>query len=323
MRLVANANYWDSSRGPHLQEVIFRNDLTTEQALDLVCEAEGEVDIVTEVSPAQAQKVENSAHAKLVTIDAVRVIAGVINRDAEGLPFHDVRARLALNLAVNRDTIVKAAMFGHAQPLAGLTPPSAVTLLHRLAPYNRNPAKSAELWRESGAAGSRPIRIAAPSEFETIARMVAADLHAVLDVACDVILFTSADEKLELRRRLAEKKRPQDWDILIHEQGAQAADAPPLELHRAFVGETGEWRAGPIVPEFEALYHELVGETSASKMSRISYRIDKFVHEEALALFLCAPQALYAVNKHVDFTPYRTTFELAECKVESGHWSLR
>ncbi len=34
-----------------------------------------------------------------------------------------------------------------------------------------------------------------------------------------------------------------------------------------------------------------------------------------MALFLCAPQALYAVNKHVDFTAYRTTFELPECRV--------
>jgi hypothetical protein len=47
--------------------------------------------------------------------------------------------------------------------------------------------------------------------------------------------------------------------------------------------------------------------------------VDQFVHEETL--FLCAPQALYAVNKQVEFTPYRTTFELADTKVGSGHWS--
>ncbi len=52
-------------------------------------------------------------------------------------------------------------------------------------------------------------------------------------------------------------------------------------------------------------------------------RIDKFVYEEALALFLCAPQALYAVNKQVDFVAYRTTFELAECRVRSEHGSRR
>ncbi|RBY76079.1 hypothetical protein DQ238_18095 [Geodermatophilus sp. TF02-6] len=46
------------------------------------------------------------------------------------------------------------------------------------------------------------------------------------------------------------------------------------------------------------------------------------MHEQALALFVCAPQALYAVNEHVSFTPYKTTFELAEVTVDEQHWSV-
>jgi hypothetical protein len=38
-------------------------------------------------------------------------------------------------------------------------------------------------------------------------------------------------------------------------------------------------------------------------------------------VFLCAPQALYAVNNHVSFGPYKTTFEIAEVTVDEGHWS--
>ena len=52
-------------------------------------------------------------------------------------------------------------------------------------------------------------------------------------------------------------------------------------------------------------------------------QIDRYVFDEALALFLCAPQALYAVNTHVNFGPYRTTFELAETEVDEQHWSRR
>jgi hypothetical protein len=49
--------------------------------------------------------------------------------------------------------------------------------------------------------------------------------------------------------------------------------------------------------------------------------IDRYVYDQALALFLCAPQVLYAVSKHVKFGPYRTTFELAETEVDDEHWS--
>ena len=98
------------------------------------------------------------------------------------------------------------------------------------------------------------------------------------------------------------------------------ASAVPLGLHRAFAGED---RAGPVVPGFEAVYAAFAREPSAVKQLPLADRLEKFVHDEALALFLCAPHALYAVNRHVEFTPYRTTFELAECRVGAGHWSRR
>ena len=121
---------------------------------------------------------------------------------------------------------------------------------------------------------------------------------------------------MQARRLLAEKVLPREWDVLILEQASQTADAPPLELHRAFVGATGEYRAGPVVPEFEALYEKLACRTSQVRLAQLANRVD-------LALFLCAPRALYAVNNHVDFTAYRTTFEFPECRVSGEHWSRR
>jgi ABC-type transport system substrate-binding protein len=330
LRLVANTNYWDKRRGPHLRKVLFRNDVSPKEALELVCTTEGEVDILTEVSPVDAARVEHSRHARLVTIDAMRAVAGVINRDADGLPLGDRRARQALNLAVDRDSLVREAMFGRARPLAGLTPPTAITLLHRfpnrLKPYPHDPGRAGELWREacreSGSPAGRPLRIAAPDEFERMARGIAADLREALGIDTEVTVYRG-EEKLQARRRLAEKVLPREWDVLLLEQVTQTADAPTLELHRAFVGATGEYRAGPVVPEFEALWEKLVRQTSQLKLARMNNRIDRFVYDESLALFLCAPQALYAVNKHVDFTAYRTTFELPECRVSNEHWSRR
>jgi ABC-type transport system substrate-binding protein len=320
VRLVANEMYWDQPRGPRLQEIILRNDLSPEQALDLVCTTEGEVDIVTEVPPSEAHRVKRSVHAKLVSIGALRSVAGVFNRDAEGSPLRDKRARQALNFAINRKTLVADALLGFGSPLAGLTPPDAVTFLHRLSPYDHDAATARKLWAESGAEGYR-LRIATTRKLDRVANAVAQQVQEALGVGCDAMVY-DRDEELRMRRLLAERQ-PVDWDIFILEQCLQLADAPPLELHRAFVGETGEYRAGPVIAEFEALYRELVAETSRLKIPRIAYRIDKFVHEEALALFLCAPDALYAVNKHVDFKPYRTTFELADCEVSADHWSRK
>lgn len=328
LRLVANPDYWDTGRGPHLAEVVFRNDLSPEQALELVCTTEGEVDIVTEVRPADAQQVKESEHAQLVSIDGLRTIAGIINRDAVGTPLADPRARQALNLAIDRDALIEEAMFGYAKPAAGLTPPSGILFLDRVLhplsrPYGHEPTQATTRWWAAGGAECRPLRLVAFRKLEAVARKVAVDLEAALEIPVAAAICQSHDEELDIRRRLAEKSAPQEWDILLLEVAAQAADSVATEMHRAFVCSDGEYRAGPIVPEFEEMYAQLTAETSRLKQAEIAHGLDRLVHEQALALFLCAPDALYAVNKQVDFTPYRATFELANTKVADKHWSRR
>lgn len=326
MRLVANPTYWNRRRGPRLAEVSFRNDLSLERALELVCTSEREVDLVTEVPPAQAARVQRSEHARLVAVDAFRVLAGAFDRDAQGLPLGDVRARRALNLAVDRDALVRDSMRGFARPLSGLTPSVPLTwpvlFPGRLSPYPYDPARAAQLWQAAVGADVRPLRLAALAPWEDVARQVAAQFTDVLGLRVQVNVLDS-DRERAVRRRLAAKDGPQGWDVLLLDHGAQSADAPPLELHRAFVGRTGEFRSGPVVPTFERLYDAMARQTGPGRQILTANRVDRYVTRRALALFLVAPQALYAVNRHVDFRPYRTTFELADTSVSSEHWSRR
>ncbi len=44
LRLRADPHYWDRVRGPRVHEVVFRNDLSLDQAIDLVCDRVGEVE---------------------------------------------------------------------------------------------------------------------------------------------------------------------------------------------------------------------------------------------------------------------------------------
>ncbi|MBA3712303.1 MAG: hypothetical protein H0W76_07610 [Pyrinomonadaceae bacterium] len=84
--------------------------------------------------------------------------------------------------------------------------------------------------------------------------------------------------------------------------GGQPSDAPPLELHYQFVGRRGAWWADAWNVAFKWLYDDFSAQTNQSKQATLAAELDKFVYREALALFLCSPQALYAVNKEVDFT---------------------
>ena len=323
-RVVLEANKdHNTPRQARLERVVFRNDLTPQQALEAVCEREGEVDIVTEVSPADAQRVEASEHARLVTVDANRLLVGIFNTwPSNDAPLGDVRMREALNWAVDRHRMAAEGLAGYATPLAGMTPAWCAGMFPGAEPRRRDPGRARELATAAGWADARPLRIAAPTPFEGLAQMVAADVEDALGIGADVIAVPE-EQLIAGARRLVEKKLPLPWDVLLHAWFDLSSDMPPAVVHREFFGHDGAFRAGPFDTDFDRRFAALARTTEPAEARRLAEDIDRYCFEESKALFLCAPQALYAVNRHVDFKAYRATFELADTEVAHAHWSRR
>jgi ABC-type transport system substrate-binding protein len=320
--LEANRSHWNLERGPRLERAIFRNDLSPAEALELCISTEGEMDIVTEVSPADAARIIASEHARLVVCDANRVLVGIINRYPSDVPLHNKRVRQALNMAVDRQKVIALGLGGYANPLCALTPSWCGGFASDMKPYAYDPEEARRLFDEGGWPSGRNLRIATPGPFEGIARLVASDVQAALGIGVDVMV-APPEQLLAGTRMLVEKKLVPPWDMLIFGWFDLSSEAPPAAVHREFFGSDGAFRAGPELPEFNRLYTEMAAQIDGQKLVKVAEQIDRYVFDEALALFLCAPQALYAVNKHVNFGPYRTTFELAETEVDEQHWSRR
>jgi peptide/nickel transport system substrate-binding protein len=320
--LEANPDHWNAERGPRLERVVFRNDISPAEALDLVCDTEGEVDIVTEVSPADARRVEGSEHARLASVDAMRLVCGVINRGAEDVPLGDVRVRKALNLAVDREKLIEEAYAGYAHPVSALTPPYAGGLPEGQEPYPHDPDRARRLLEEAGWPEERALRLAATTDVENAARLLADDFRDSMGIAVDLMVVPE-EGLLAAQRALVEKVLPLPFDVLVHAWFDLASDAPPAVVHREYFHSGGAFRAGPPIPKFEEMMGRFVAQTDVRRLQAVAAEIDRFVYEEALAVFLCCPMALYAVNEHVRFTGHAATFELAETEVGEGHWSRR
>jgi peptide/nickel transport system substrate-binding protein len=320
--LEANTDHWNIERGPRLERVVFRNDISPADALDLVCTTESEVDIVTEVEATDAQKVIDSEYARVEAVDAMRVLVGIINRGADDVPLDDVRARRALNLAVNRDRLIQEGYAGYAYPLAGLTPHFATGYPEDLQPYPHDQEQARQLFTEAGWPQGRALQLACDETLEEVARLIAEDFKQALGVGVDVTVIPR-EELLAAQHALVEKVLPLPFDVLIHAWFDLTSDAPPAVLHREYYHSGGAFRVGPPIPEFEELMGRFIMQTDPAKLEEIAKEIDRFVYDQALSVFLCAPQALYAVNRHVKFVGYATTFELAETEVDEEHWSRR
>jgi ABC-type transport system substrate-binding protein len=323
-RVVLEANRdHNSARRAKLERVVFVNDLAPPDALAAVCDREGEIDIVTEVAAADARRVEESPYAKLVTIDANRMLTGVFNTYAENdAPLQDARMREALNWAVDRHRLAEEAFHGYATPLAALTPAWCNGAVADLQPRRRDPARAKELADAVGWPAGRALRIAAEAGLEGIARMIAADVEDALGIAGDIIVVP-AEAMVAGARALIEKKLAPPWDILLNPWFDLSSDNPAAFVHREFFGHDGAFRAGPPDSEFDRIFGELARTIDAERARALAEEIDRYVYDQSKALFICAPNALYAVNRHVDFKAYRATFELADTEVSPEHWSRR
>jgi peptide/nickel transport system substrate-binding protein len=252
----------------------------------------------------------------------MRIVSGVINRFAEDVPLDDALARQALNLAVDRDRMVREGFVGYAHPLSGLTPHYAGGFPEGLEPYPHDPDEAKRLLSEVNWPEGRALKLAATTDVEPVANMLAEDFRNGLRLEVDVTVIPD-EGLLAAQRTLVEKVQPLPFDVLVHAWIDLNSDAPPAFIHGAYFASDGPFRAGPPVPEFEDLMGRFAAEVDPERQGELATEIDQFVYDEALSVFLVAPQALYAVNRHVNFVGHAATFELAETEVGEEHWSRR
>src|SRR5215471_16287321 len=149
--LEANTNYWDPTRFPQFQRIIFDNTLSQKEAVELVKTGEGRVDVVTELSPLETLRVAESPFAKVVkNRGSLMTVFGFFNMRKVGSPWRDVRLRQAMNVAINREDLIRYATKGNGGIIPALVPVRGFGYDPDLAPYPFDPVKARHLLREAG-----------------------------------------------------------------------------------------------------------------------------------------------------------------------------
>jgi peptide/nickel transport system substrate-binding protein len=145
IKLAANADYWGEQK-PQIQELIFRS---VPDAATRVAQLEtGEADLITDLPPELADRVENLDDAHTVEMGSNRRLFFFFNT-FEG-PTADVRVRQAVNYAVDRQSIIDNLFNGHAGPINGIYLPGEAGYNPDFAGYEFNPDKARELLADAG-----------------------------------------------------------------------------------------------------------------------------------------------------------------------------
>ncbi|MBI3304640.1 MAG: ABC transporter substrate-binding protein [Deltaproteobacteria bacterium] len=321
--LEANPDYWDTTRLPRLHRIIFDNTLEQHNAVELVKTGEGQVDVVTGLSPLETLRVAESPFAKVVkTRGALLSMFGMFNMRKAGSPWHDVRLRQAANLAINREDLIRYAAKGNGVIIPALISAGGFGYDSTLAPYPFDPTKARHLLHEAGYPDGLALTLIAPPDLEVQATVVSKMLGQVGFQVTREMLTPDAYNRQTLLSALEQPPEQQTWDIALISR-ANRLNLPVFNLYHVFALDGYyDWVAEQ--PELRQLYEQAVRVVDEDQQQVLLHQMERHTRDQAYFLFLYNPIMLYAVNKAVEFVPYLNTFlDLAETGVTAEHWSVR
>jgi ABC-type transport system substrate-binding protein len=320
--LEANLDYWDASRFPRLQRIVFDNTLNQKEALELLKTGEGRVDLVTELSPLETLRVAESPFATVVkNRGAFLTVFGQFNMRKAGSLWNDVRLRQAVNFAINREDLIRYAAKGNGVIIPALVPAQEFGHASDLAPYPFDPGKARDLLGAAGYEG-QSITLIASEDLEVQATVVSKMLEQVGFKVELQILDAEAYNRKTILSHLDRPPEQQLWDIALTSWG-DVLNFPIFQIYHYFVLD-GPYDWVSEQPELRQFYEKVLLIVDQVQQQGLIRQMERHTRDQAYFLFLYNPVQLYAVNKAVAFVPYVTTIlNLAETAVTGQHWSVR
>lgn len=153
MELAANDKYWRGK--PKSDKITYR---FFSEASTRVAELQaGSVDIVVDVPANMVQQIKRSNIADVKSVSGPTIYS--FNLKVTDAITSDIRVRKAINMAVNKDLIVKVILRGYGQVINSLQSSLSFGYDKNLKGYEYNTKKAKELLKEAGIKKGTPITI--------------------------------------------------------------------------------------------------------------------------------------------------------------------
>ncbi len=289
--LERNQDYW---QGPaDVSRVTFR--FIPEFSARMAALLSGEIDVMKDVPPQAADAVDRSGRAKVRATVSSRINYLALVNLKPG-PMQDVRARRAMNHAVDVEELIKQVLKGRATRMCGPLAPSNVDYAPAEC-YRHDPARAQALFKEAGIDPTKlSLTLDTPSGRypldKDVSLAIAAQLQR-LGIKVNVVVNEWGTHLDKIKNRNTGDMFFLGWGPALHGQGT----VQPLFLHDQTYSSYGN---NPVLNEKIARAGTLLDPRARAEAYA---ELQRLVRDEAPWVFLWQQHDLYGVAGHVEWTP--------------------
>jgi peptide/nickel transport system substrate-binding protein len=268
-----------------LDGVIFRP--LEEAATRLVSLEAQEIDIMVNVPPDQAERVDSLPSAHLSVAQGTRT--HFLGLNCARKPFSDRRLREALRWAIDPTPIIEQFLLGRAQALPGILVPMAFGYDDSLPKPKQDTPKAKALLKEAGYANGLDVTLDCEATDKRIAEAIAG-VMAQAGVRAEVRVWKKDNLLNQLRRR--------ERDLFLTSWGNSSLD-PSGILPVLFRSDGYSNFFGYDDPEVDRLLEEADRAMDPNIRAQTYVQVQRALHRDIPTCFHFAQQELYGVSDRV------------------------
>lgn len=281
--LTSNPDSWRGK--PAFDRIVFEFIPEDRQIESLV---QDKVDLLTEVPGTRTLAIAKVAGLQIVKAKTLSTHAFWFT-SLRG-PLADVRVRQALNLAIDKNELVRYAAMGNGTPMATLSMPGEVGHNPGLSPYPYDPARARLLMKEAGYKNGFKLRMLAVQQSERDAKIIQAKFQKI-GVKTELSVVPIGEGF-----RIISEGKLREYDI-------HANLAPDPIGHMGFLAGVCFSSASPMsaggIPGFDERYQKLMQAAGPERHARMAEDLDEWIYNQALGIFTYQRIRTYGVRKGI------------------------
>lgn len=288
IRLASNPSYWEKGY-PKIKDVefLFLPEETQQQLL-----FSGKLDLLTEIPATKTIDVVENGKTRVLK-RLVLTTPAFWFTSFKG-PLADKRVRKALNMAVNKDQLIRYAVLGNGKPVATLSLEGESGHNADLSPYPYSPEGAKRLLAEAGYAEGFELSIMCAAQAEREAKILRSEWRKIgVRAKVDV---------LSLREMMGALIGAHNGGALGYQVAGNLAPNPTAHMcflpgvcfySRSFASLLGS-------ADFDRLYEELIGTVDRAEQEKKAKKLDAWIYNEALGVFTYQKIRTYALDKDLE-----------------------